>query len=155
MGLDISAYARAEGEEQGRRFHEWRKHYSLRDWCEALAVARGGDAWEEPAQGVELEAADLDALEAAVRAGDDPRERLASEIAAHQHTAFILPPSDEGFLNFVQAEVEKARMSELAPRAPENLADGWRDWRAHDLEFIEKARRYVREGCRIEVVFSW
>jgi hypothetical protein len=38
------------------------------------------------------------------------RERLASEISAHQHAARVLPPSDEGFLHFVQAEVKAAKM---------------------------------------------
>jgi hypothetical protein len=48
---------------------------------------------------------------------DDPREQLASEIAAHQHKAFVLPTGDEGFLNFVKAEVKAAQMVELASSA--------------------------------------
>jgi hypothetical protein len=69
MGLDIIAYAVPAGASKGEKFHYWRKHHELLEWCSALAVSRGGEAWEEPAQAIDLTDADLDSLERDVTKG--------------------------------------------------------------------------------------
>ena len=67
MGLDIYAYALEAGATEGEEIHYWRKHLALAEWCSKLAVERGDEAWNEPAQSIELTSADLDRLMTAVR----------------------------------------------------------------------------------------
>ena len=72
MGLDITAYAVPAGASEGNKFHYWRKHHELLNWCSALVVERGGQAWEEPAQAIDLTAGDLNRLEMDVSQGKLP-----------------------------------------------------------------------------------
>lgn len=67
MGLDMYAYALTGNETKNPpEFHYWRKHHGLCTWLAALCVEKGGEAWNEPAQSVELDSADLDRLERAI-----------------------------------------------------------------------------------------
>jgi hypothetical protein len=43
-------------------------------WLEALDVEKGGQPWDEPAQGIDLTGGDLDRLEAAIINGELPDE---------------------------------------------------------------------------------
>jgi hypothetical protein len=77
MGLDMYAYTtRAallmptdfEEPDDARELHTWRKHPDLHGWMEALYFAKGGRADSFNCVGVTLTAADLDRLEADIRA---------------------------------------------------------------------------------------
>ena len=73
MGLDMYAYALTGSEtEKEPEFHYWRKHHALCNWLGALCVEKGGEAWDEPAESIELDSADLDRLERAVLNGEIP-----------------------------------------------------------------------------------
>jgi hypothetical protein len=75
MGLDIYAYAeQPETELASNAIHYWRKHHRLLKWLEALDVEKGGQPWDEPAQGIDLTGGDLDRLEAAIINGELPDE---------------------------------------------------------------------------------
>jgi len=89
MGLDITAYAIPAGASEGEQFHYWRKHHELLKWCEALDMERGGQAWEEPAQGVDLTSADLDKLEIDVLKGALPDHYHRASHSRADDLAFI------------------------------------------------------------------
>ena len=75
MGLDIYAYAEQPGTDiAANEIHTWRKHHRLLKWLEALDVEKGGQPWDEPAQGIDLTSGDLDRLEAAILNDELPDE---------------------------------------------------------------------------------
>ena len=76
MGLDMYAYSRCtqpfeptdfRWQETDEEFHYWRKHPDLHGWMEELYYAKGGRALEFNTVSVQLDAADLDRLELAIR----------------------------------------------------------------------------------------
>ena len=69
MGLD--QIARSRNEEDARVIGDWRKHPNLQGWMEALWLTKRGDSFN--CVEVELDAADLDALEFAVNEGTLPK----------------------------------------------------------------------------------
>lgn len=80
MGLDMYAYCTEHSipstdfnhPEDAAEFAYWRKHPNLHGWMEKLYRAKGGAAESFNCTPVKLEAADLDALEQAVRSGTLP-----------------------------------------------------------------------------------
>ena len=80
MGLDMFAFTtpttpRAAVDfdvDDRREIAYWRKHPDLHGWMEALYRAKGGAEEMFNCVNVALDAADLDALEAAIRAGRLP-----------------------------------------------------------------------------------
>ena len=81
MGLDMYAYATEETPlasvdfsepQKMEELHYWRKHPNLHGWMEALYKAKGGSNPDLNLDPVTLTAADLDALEAAIRGEELP-----------------------------------------------------------------------------------
>jgi hypothetical protein len=80
MGLDMFAYTTLTKPtrpvdftvEDGTEFCCWRKHPNLHGWMEALYRVKGGAAEGFNLVNVTLDAADLDQLEAAIKAGRLP-----------------------------------------------------------------------------------
>ena len=81
MGLDMYAYKTrrrlAEAGDFGlddtfEEFHYWRKHPNLHGWMQKLYLEKGGENEKFNMSAVQLTAADLDRLEAAVLSGKLP-----------------------------------------------------------------------------------
>lgn len=80
MGLDMYAFVTKEipakpvdfAVDEMRELHYWRKHPDLHGWMQDLYYAKGGTAEMFNCVPVVLTAADLDRLEADLRAGDLP-----------------------------------------------------------------------------------
>ena len=80
MGLDMFAYTTTadipavdfDDPGDAAEFFYWRKHPNLHGWMEALYRAKGGSDQEFDLNTVRLEPADLNALEAAVKADKLP-----------------------------------------------------------------------------------
>jgi hypothetical protein len=114
MGLDMYAYATEEATsaeevldldlENREEFFYWRKHPNLHGWMEALYRSKGGTAESFNCVAVRLDPADLDALEAAVKA-----DAL---------------PVTEGFFFGVSDGSEKADDLEFIRKAREAIAEG-------------------------------
>lgn len=81
MGLDMFACTRAGAlpnavdfpqQKTDEELHYWRKHPDLHDWMAKLYVKKGGTDSNFNCNTVQLTAADLDALEAAIKAQNLP-----------------------------------------------------------------------------------
>ena len=82
MGLDMYAYKTSRRlaeavdfreDDTFKEFHYWRKHPNLHGWMEKLYFEKGGENKEFNMSAVQLTAADLDRLEAAVLSGKLPQ----------------------------------------------------------------------------------
>ncbi len=75
MGLDMGAWTTkkdipevdCDEPDDGVLIHQWRKHPHLHGWMESLYRAKGGTEEDFNQVGLRLDAADLNALEQAVR----------------------------------------------------------------------------------------
>ena len=79
MGLDMYAYTREgtlpasvdfKAADDDVRFHDWRKHPDLHGWMEVLYREKGGTDAEFNCANLQLTVADLDRLEADIKAGN-------------------------------------------------------------------------------------
>lgn len=108
MGLDMYAYTTEEKIDQtvdfedhsdwACEFHYWRKHPNLHGWMERLYREKGGKADSFNCVNVMLDAADLDRLEADVKAGRLP-----------QTTGFFFGCSDGSEVSDDLAFIKRAR----------------------------------------------
>lgn len=112
MGLDMYAMATSEAVDaptdfkvqDAQEIHYWRKHPNLHGWMEGLYYEKGGNAECFNCVGLVLSAADLDRLEADIKAE-------------------LLPPT-EGFFFGASDGTENADDLAFIAKARQAIADG-------------------------------